>query len=73
MIELNGVPAAVDDEEKGNAADRAVWKYASMSREEVDAELQQHGIDPTPTIAAVIGRVQAKLAELRHGGPKKTC
>jgi hypothetical protein len=67
MIELNDVSAPVDDDEEGSAADRAViTKYQSMTGEEIDAELQRQGIDPQPTVTAVIGLVQAKLAELRQ-------
>lgn len=45
---------------KENAVDAdAIKHYESMSPEEIDAELKQHGIDPLPTIAKVKELVRA--------------
>lgn len=58
MFELED-KAPADDERA------AIARYESMSREEIDAELERCGIDPAPTVAAVNALVAAKLAELK--------
>ena len=68
MTELN-VPSSPDTDL--DEIDSEVALYEHMSAEEVAAELQEHGIDPRPTIDAVTRLVRSSVAEWAPAGKKR--
>lgn len=57
---------------KKDELDEEIEHYASMSDEQIDAELAGLGMDVQPTIDAVTKLVQAKLAEWKRAGIGKS-
>lgn len=57
---------------KNDEIDDEIEYYASMSDEQIDAELAGLGVDVQPTIDVVTKLVQAKLAEWKRAGIGKS-
>ena len=59
----------LDDPTTSEEIDPDVERYERMPIQQVRKELQEHGIDPAPTVAAVNRLIESALAARRD--PKK--